>query len=71
MKPKKPPPNLPDRGDRCALRASPADTTGTLVKYDPDTQWSTVEWDEGVNGPKVVHRFELMRADAGWVVADA
>lgn len=63
MKFQKAPPDLPERGERCCLRGSPS-ATGMLAKYDPASQWSTVEWDDGVNAPKVVHRFELRRADA-------
>lgn len=63
MKTKKAPPNIPDRGDRCALRGNPS-TTGTLRKYDPDTEWATVEWDAGIEGPTYCHRFELVTTPA-------
>ena len=52
----KAPSNLPDRGDRVRQRGRPRE--GTLIKYDPDTEWSTVEWDDG-EGPRVCHRYEL------------
>ena len=54
------PMNMPERGDRCAMRGD-STKTGVLQKYDPDSNWSTVLWDDGVRGPAVVHRFELAR----------
>lgn len=59
MKTKKAPPNIPDRGDRCALRGYPS-ATGTLRKYDPESNWSSVEWDADIKGPTYCHRFELV-----------
>lgn len=56
-KARKVPADTPDRGDRCRLRAN-AGIVGTLKKFDPDSNWATVEWD-GPPGPKLVHRFEL------------
>lgn len=56
----KPPSNTPERGERCCLRGR-VHVTGTLKTYDPDSDWATVEWDEGMVAPKLVHRFELMR----------
>jgi hypothetical protein len=53
------PPNVPERGDRVQLRGRPQ-FVGTLRKYDPDSQWATVEWDEE-GGPETCHRFELER----------
>jgi len=54
----KAPPNTPERGDRVRLRGKDFGE-GVLKKFDPETNWSTVEWDE--DGPKVCHRFELER----------
>lgn len=53
------PPNVPERGDRCHLRGRPQ-FAGTLKKYDPASQWATVEWIDS-KGPKICHRFELER----------
>lgn len=52
---------LPERGDRVKLRGRP--NSGTLRKYDPASNWATVEWD--VSGPKFCHRLELERAESG------
>jgi hypothetical protein len=56
----KPPPNLPDRGQRCRLRGRPA--AGTLLKYDPESLWATVDWDAGVVAAKIVHLHELEKS---------
>jgi hypothetical protein len=55
------PADTPERDERCCLRGDRS-ATGVLRKYDPDTEWATVEWDGGVTAPRLVHRFELMRA---------
>lgn len=55
---KREPPNLPDRGDRCALRGN-KNSIGTLLKFDPESEWATVDWDS--EGPKVCHRYELVK----------
>jgi hypothetical protein len=57
-KPKKPPPNIPERGDKCAMRRDPS-VTGVLLKFDPESEWATVEWNG--DGPKICHRFELVK----------
>ncbi len=62
-KAKKPPSETPDRGERSRLRSDKT-STGTLRKYDPESEWATVEWDAGVAAPKTVHRFELVRISA-------
>lgn len=62
MKAKKAPPNTPERGERCCLRGDRS-KTGTLHKYDPDSQWATVDWDSDPPGPKLCHRFELLRVN--------
>jgi hypothetical protein len=49
----------PERGDRVRLRGRP--NYGTLTKYNPDSDWATVEWENG--GPKICHRRELERID--------
>jgi hypothetical protein len=49
------PPNTPDRGDKVRLRGRAHE--GVLVKYDPESLWSTVEWE--AQGPKVCHLYEL------------
>lgn len=49
------PSSVPERGDRVKLRGRPH--VGILRKYDPESQWATVEWD--CLGPKVCHRYEL------------
>lgn len=56
----KAPKDVPERNQRCCLRGKPH-VTGVLDKYDPVTNWATVIWDEDGAGPKVVHRFELVR----------
>lgn len=58
----KAPPNVPDRGDRVIARGKPG-RYGVLQKYDPETEWSTVAWEDGA-GPRTCHRFELMRVEA-------
>lgn len=58
----KPPPNLPEVGDRCRMRADKT-ITGILMKYQPESNWSRVKWDEHVIAPKLVHRFELMKLE--------
>jgi hypothetical protein len=58
---KKAPPNIPERGDLASLRGNPA-RFGVVSKYDPETNWATVEWDDG-GGPRLCHRFELERRD--------
>ena len=55
----KKPQNVPERGDRVQLRGRPQ-FAGMLKKYDPESNWATVEWD-GDKGPKTCHRFELER----------
>lgn len=57
---KKSPPNAPERGDRCVMRGN-REQSGMLSKYDPETNWATVEWDADVSGPLMCHRFELER----------
>lgn len=57
---KRGPTDIPERGERCGLRSSPS-TTGVLAKYDPESNWATVQWDGPSYGPKLVHRFELIR----------
>ncbi len=47
---------VPERGDKVRLRGRAP--CCVLRKYDPESQWATVEWD-GTPGPKVCHRFEL------------
>ena len=59
----KPPPDIPDINDRCCLRANEA-ATGTFVRYDRHSNWSYVEWDEGVKAPEICHRFELRKLSA-------
>ena len=54
------PKGTPERGERCCIRGR-VHVTGTLVKYNPESNWATVEWDEGMTGPKLIHRFELMK----------
>lgn len=61
----KAPPNVPDRGDRVIARGKPG-REGILKKYDPESQWSTVDWDDGA-GPRTCHRFELMRVETALV----
>lgn len=56
----KPPKNIPERGDRTALRGNPS-ATGTLSSYDPENEWAIVAWDDGVKAPKFCHRFELIK----------
>jgi len=56
----KTPKNLPERGDRCKLRGR--DGYGVLQKYDPESEWATVNWDAG-KWPKMVHRYELQKTD--------
>lgn len=55
---KKPPPDIPIRMQYCCLRAD-AQKWGVLIKFDPETEWATVEWLSPVKGPKFVHRYEL------------
>ncbi len=55
----KTPPNLPVIGERVCLRGRP-ETTGTLEWYNPASCWSRVIWDDGVEGPKICHRYELV-----------
>ena len=62
MTKKKGPPDIPERNDRCCLRANPQQV-GTLIKYDPDNNWSTVNWDNAF-GPKLCHRFELKKMES-------
>lgn len=56
----KQPPNAPERGEAVRLRGKP-EVTGTLKKYDPESQWATVDWIDN-KGPRVCHRFELEKA---------
>jgi hypothetical protein len=58
------PKDTPDRGDRCFLRGNP-NAVGVLLKYDPESNWCTVTWDEGVKGPITCHRFELRKLGMG------
>ncbi|MFG6080446.1 hypothetical protein ACEUZ9_001027 [Paracoccus litorisediminis] len=58
----KSPPNIPDRHDRVRLRGRPG-REGVLAKFDPDSDWSTVAWDDGA-GPRMCHRFELEKIPA-------
>ena len=60
QKMKKSPPDTPEVGHRCCMRKDPA-IGGFLRSYNSDNQWARVDWDEGVSGPKLVHRFELVR----------
>lgn len=53
----KPPPNTPATGDRVKLRGRNA--VGTLRQLDRSTLWSHVQWDDGLEGPSVVHLHEL------------
>ena len=46
---------LPEREDRVKLRGR--ESVGVLKKYDPETNWSTVDWENF--GPKICHRNEL------------
>jgi hypothetical protein len=46
---------MPERGERVKLRGRKP--TGVLVKYDPETNWATVEWD--TTGPRCCHRAKL------------
>lgn len=57
MKMKKAPPNTPERGQRVKRRGYEG-YFGIMTKYDPETNWATVVWDDN-HGPKLCHRFEL------------
>jgi hypothetical protein len=58
----KAPPNVPERGDSVRLRGRMG-RLGKLLKYDPESNWATVEWNEGSGPkPKMCHRFELEKA---------
>ncbi len=46
---------MPERGERVRLRGR--EPVGVLVRYDPESNWATVEWD--ATGPKICHRREL------------
>lgn len=55
----KPPPNIPHIvGDRVRLRANTA-RTGVVKEVTP-RMWFLVDWDDGLNRPKIVHQYELM-----------
>lgn len=53
----KPPPNLPDPGDRVRLRGRPG-STGTLVALRSNN-WATLDWDAGVHEAEICHLYEL------------
>lgn len=52
----KPPPNLPDIGDRVKLRGQ--NPRGVLEFFD-NRKWAQVRWDEAFVGPALVHLHEL------------
>lgn len=57
---RKPPPNLPSVGGRVKLRGRQA--LGVLRSVNPESNWSRVDWDEGVKAPLICHLYELEAA---------
>ena len=51
----KPPPNLPESGDRVKMRGRA--NRGTLKTLSPETKQCAVDWDR--SGPRLCHLHEL------------
>lgn len=56
----KTPPNAPIKGDRVTLRGRDQLRIGTLVKWDVESKWCSIAWDDE-GGPRMAHLHELVR----------
>lgn len=56
----KEPPDLPSVGDRVRRRGFSLTTTGTVLEIG-GRRWTTVEWDKGVDAPRICHTHELVK----------
>ena len=54
----KKPPNTPEKGDRFSLRGRTA--SGRLRDVN-ERLWAAVDWDAGVEAPKLCHLYELQK----------
>ena len=52
-----------EKGDRVKLKGR--EPIGSVKTMGKDDHWIRVEWDEGKEGPKYVHEFELEAIENG------